>query len=216
MNICIVAGGPPELLPDLEYYQKKADLWVGVDRGVLQLLKYGITPDAAFGDFDSVSAEELTSIQQKMNIHIYPSEKDETDLEIALTWAVNKNPKEIHILGATGGRIDHFMGNVSLLLKDHFLFIHNKPDIYVADKQNQLTVKTPGSYSINFLSDKKYVSFLPAIEEVNGLTLNGFKYPLTNHTVPVGSTLCISNELILETGNFSFTDGILLVVRSSD
>ena len=66
------------------------------------------------------------------------------------------------------------------------------------------------------MSDKKYISFVPVSLNINGLTLEGFKYPLKDCHISIGSTLCISNELIRDYGTFSFSEGILIVVRSSD
>lgn len=58
-KIYILAGGPPENVPDLApYAEDKQAAWAGVDRGVLHLLKQGIIPEMAFGDFDSVNQEE--------------------------------------------------------------------------------------------------------------------------------------------------------------
>ena len=63
--------------------------------------------------------------------------------------------------------------------------------------------------------DKKYISFVPLTLKLRS-TLDGFKYPLKNRHISIGSTLCISNELISDNGTFSFSEGILLVIRSSD
>ena len=62
----------------------------------------------------------------------------------------------------------------------------------------------------------KYISFIPMTTSVENLTLTGFKYPLNNEHISFGSTLCISNELITNLGTYSFTKGILLVIRSAD
>ena len=59
MHINILAGGPDELLPNLNEYNGENEIWVGVDRGVYTLIKRNITPMIAFGDFDSVTKEEL-------------------------------------------------------------------------------------------------------------------------------------------------------------
>ncbi|PLT34253.1 thiamine diphosphokinase [Bacillus sp. V5-8f] len=217
MNICILAGGPPECLPDLEIYKEMEAFWVGVDKGVYTLLENDINPRAAFGDFDSVSETELLAIQSRMkDIHLYPSEKDETDLEIALNWAAAQNPAKIYIFGATGGRLDHLLANIQLLLRQDILDKHPATEIFIIDQTNILTVKSPGIYQIEAISGKKYVSFVPATKKVKGITLTGFKYPLDNRDITIGSTLCISNELISESGTFSFSDGILMVIRSSD
>lgn len=217
MIISIMAGGPENLWPDLSRYKETTDLWVGVDRGVWSLLEQDILPHCGFGDFDSVSEEEWHKIQEQIGqIKLYPPEKDETDLEIAFNWAMEQKPSQIHILGATGGRLDHFLGNIQLLQKDHILASHEDIDIYIADKQNIVTVKTPGSYPILKDENKKYISLIPVTSKITGITLKGFKYPLMGARLEIGSTLCVSNELISDCGNVSFEEGILLVIRSSD
>ncbi|WP_026692075.1 thiamine diphosphokinase [Peribacillus kribbensis] len=217
MMIYILAGGPLELVPDLlNYKNNKEIIWAGVDRGVYSLLQLGITPDKAFGDFDSVTGSELELLQTTLfSMDIYPAEKDLTDLEIALEWARAQNPDGIRIFGATGGRADHFLANIQLLTKSH---LQRKTDIpiYIEDKTNIIYVKTPGSWNIESIPEKKYISFIPLTLEVKGITLKGFKYPLDNRNITMGSTLCISNELLSNIGTFSFIEGIILVVRSND
>ena len=73
-----------------------------------------------------------------------------------------------------------------------------------------------GTHIIEENKDFPYVSFVPVTEIEEGITLLGFKYPLINKTIEWGSTLCISNELVKEKGTFSFTSGILMVIRSTD
>ncbi|WP_342430556.1 thiamine diphosphokinase [Neobacillus sp. FSL H8-0543] len=215
MIINIMAGGPEELLPNLNKYNGKNVFWVGVDRGVHNLLKANIKPMIAFGDFDSVTEEEFTEIESKVNeMKLYKPEKDETDLELALNWAVEQEPDSIRIFGATGGRIDHLFANVQLLVNP---IIEGKSiPIILIDCQNIVFVKGSGSYKIEKMSDKKYISFIPVTFNIKDLTLQGFKYPLKNRHISIGSTLCISNELISDYGTFSFSEGILLVIRSDD
>jgi thiamine pyrophosphokinase len=215
MKLNIVAGGPNELIPKLEYYDGEQVIWVGVDRGVFYLLNAGMKPTLAFGDFDSVSAEELSLIEKEVSeLKKFKPEKDETDMELALNWALTQSPDSISIFGATGGRIDHLIANVQLLLKP----LNQDEDlpIEIIDTKNILYVKKPGSYTMQEMTGFKYVSFLPVSPSVSGMTLENFKYPLKDCHIPMGSTLCISNELISNHGTFSFSEGILLVVRSRD
>jgi thiamine pyrophosphokinase len=217
MNICIMAGGPTEFLPDLHVYKEQIDIWVGVDRGAFVLLQQGIVPNLALGDFDSVTSDELHMIQEQVTeITLFPSEKDETDLELAIDWAISQKPRNIYILGATGGRMDHFLANIQLLQKERILKEIGDINLYIVDQKNSLTVKTPGIYTIEGDSMKKYFSLLSVTEEVSGITLSGFKYPLHRAKLTRGSTLCISNELISECGNVSFEKGIIMMVRSND
>ena len=53
-------------------------------------------------------------------------------------------------------------------------------------------------------------------DDVKGVTLKGFKYPLSDYRIQLGSTVCISNELVGDYGTFSFSEGILMIVRSTD
>lgn len=215
MEINILGGGPEELLPDLSEFQQNGNLWVGVDRGVYTLLSKGITPFMAFGDFDSVTADELKEIEKHVHdLKKFKAEKDETDMELALNWALRQRPEKIRLFGATGGRLDHFLANVQLLLKPVLRNI--ELNIEIIDKKNHISIKSPGSYEMKIRNDRKYVSFIPMSPFVKGLTLEGFKYPLKDHSIPMGSTLCVSNELISDYGTFSFSEGILMVIRSQD
>ncbi|WP_066068527.1 thiamine diphosphokinase [Neobacillus soli] len=214
MIINILAGGPEDLLPKLTDFAENA-VWVGVDRGVFHLLKRDIKPVIAFGDFDSVSQEELTFIEGEVTeLKRYKPEKDETDMELALNWAIDQNPKIIRLFGATGGRLDHLFANVHLLLNSSK--VKNTAEIFLIDRQNIVFLKEPGTYKVEKSPYEKYISFVPLTLNVSNLTLEGFKFPLKNRHISLGSTLCISNELISDYGTFSFSEGILIVIRSHD
>jgi len=213
--IHIVAGGPSLYIPNLNDYKGDGHIWVGVDYGVYHLIKNGINPDIAFGDFDSVSESEWELIREKSGKMMqYIPEKDETDLELALQWAITKNPEKIIIFGATGGRADHYFANAFLLIREDIL--HAESQVEILDCQNRITAHLPGTYTVQKINDLKYISFIPLTSDVENITLLGFKYPLANKNVKQGSTLCISNELLEDSGTFSFHSGILLMVRSKD
>ncbi|AGK53036.1 thiamine diphosphokinase [Bacillus sp. 1NLA3E] len=214
MIVNIVGGGPAELLPDLRQYDQENCVWVGVDRGVSILLEKGIIPALGFGDFDSVSEDEWREIERKVKgLKKFLPEKDEPDMELALNWGIEQGASEIRIFGGTGGRLDHFLANVQLLLKP--IIQASQTVVMIVDQKNQLFLKQEGIHPIHRMPKKKYISFIP-ITNVENLSLIGFKYPLTNRHIPLGSTLCISNELNKDSGTFSFTKGILLVIRSCD
>ncbi|WP_071459403.1 thiamine diphosphokinase [Bacillus massilinigeriensis] len=215
MVINIVAGGPDEFLPELKLYNEKDTTWVGVDRGVITLLSKGIQPKYAFGDFDSIESSQLEEIRSKVGgVRSYIPEKDATDMELALEWALTVHPEKIRLFGATGGRIDHMLANIQLLVRG----IEQKSlvPIEIIDSRNSVFAASPGEHEIAFDEKYKYVSLIPITMAVKGITLIGFKYPLKDQDIRVSSTLCISNELTGKTGTFSFKEGIVLVVRSSD
>ncbi|MGQ4664578.1 thiamine diphosphokinase [Metabacillus halosaccharovorans] len=212
-TISLVAGGPKENLADLTKYHSDEMIWVGIDRGSRYLLDLNIPLHYAFGDFDSISYKEHESLKTKIpNLNTLPSEKDKTDTEIALDWAISQKPDQIYIFGATGGRLDHLLGNIHLLIKS----TSTLSKIDIIDQQNQITLYTSGTYKVKRKIEWDYISFIAITSDIHGLTLDGFKYPLKNCHIRLGSTLCISNELIGDVGTFSFQEGILLMIRSRD
>ncbi|WP_349410457.1 thiamine diphosphokinase [Pseudalkalibacillus sp. SCS-8] len=212
MKVLIVSGGPETLVPD-HFLDDGSVRFVGVDAGVIYLLDRGITPDAGFGDFDSISEKELERIEHAgIHLHTFEKEKDKTDLELAIDWALEQKPRSVYLYGATGGRLDHGIVNIQLLTKGFDNGVHME----VIDRNNRIFLKMPGSYSIWRDDHFPYVSFLPFSEHVTGITLSGFKYSLEEADMKWGSTLCISNELVTKKGTYSFSGGIIMVVRSND
>ncbi|TCT26817.1 thiamine diphosphokinase [Melghiribacillus thermohalophilus] len=212
-RIGIVGGGPVSEVPDLHPYHGEKMIWIGADRGNLTLINQGIIPDYAVGDFDSISEKDMKKISDHVeNIDKVPREKDKTDLELAIDRALSLGTDSVYLFGVTGGRLDHEIINIQLLYQLH----SSGAEGAVINKGNWLELKTPGKYTIHHDFNYPYISFVPLSLNVRGLTLDGFYYPLTNKTVPFGSSLCISNQLIKKIGTFSFTDGILLLIKSRD
>ena len=93
---------------------KSADLVVCCDGAVKKLLEWGRTPDAITGDLDSLSDD----LKERFADCIYPSPDQETnDLTKAVEWCVERKINEVVIIGATGLRDDHTLGNISLLVE---------------------------------------------------------------------------------------------------
>lgn len=212
-TIGIVGSGPDYVLPDLQKYKETVDLWIGADRGALFLTEQNLSIEFSVGDFDSVTIDELEQIKQNSKfMNKVPAEKDETDIEIALKKAIEYRPKQIFMFGVTAGRKDHELINIQMLYRAMKLGINGK----IIDKDNIIELVTPGTYTVTKDKDFPYVSFIPFSETVEGLSLDGFYYPLSDETLSWGSTKCISNELSLESGTFSHRRGILLVIKSRD
>ncbi|TMW73173.1 thiamine diphosphokinase [Alteribacter natronophilus] len=214
MDIVIVAGGPEDYLPSFTGLKKKhrGAVWAGVDRGTFHLLKAGITPSYAFGDFDSVSPEEREWINRTAaELAVYPGEKDETDLELALNaLASAEGDGDIWIYGATGGRLDHLLANVQLMLKG----LEVKRNLILADRQNCVRLLEPGSYTVT--TEMPYVSLIPFTREVKGITLTGFKYNVADMGLSAGESRGVSNELLETRGFLSFREGLLLLLETGD
>ncbi|MFR3727354.1 thiamine diphosphokinase [Lacrimispora sp.] len=212
----IVAGGPLDHGFAERFLEKRRyDVVIAVDRGLNAVFNLNLTPDAIVGDFDSVEQSVLRnykSRKESITWEIHNPEKDETDTELALNTAIRLGCTKLIILGATGGRQDHFLGNLHLL----YPCLKKGVEASIVDERNWITVIEK---SRTFEADKiygKYISFLPLSEEVKGITLTGFKYPLFKKDITIGTSLCISNELTDLSGKVEFDSGTLICVESRD
>ncbi|MFP7494127.1 thiamine diphosphokinase [Terribacillus saccharophilus] len=201
------AGSLPDLLAE------KHDIWVGADAGAKALASAGIRMKLAVGDFDSVSEEDIVLIRQYADeVIMFPPEKDETDLELAIRYAEGYGAHVVSVYGVTGGRLDHELINIQMLYR----LLDTFEQAVIIDRQNDIRMNRPGTYHIEQDHTYRYVSFLSFSEQVTGLTLTGFKYPLTDASIHWGETLSISNELVAQTGTYSFASGIVIMIKSKD
>ena len=120
MIVFIIAGGKlnPEFAKGfLADHSFDKTLFIACDSGFESCLSLGVNPDIVVGDFDSISDDAYKKIENTGAevIKLNPV-KDDTDTEFALRLAFKrtKNTDEIYILGGTGARIDHTLGNISL------------------------------------------------------------------------------------------------------
>ena len=187
---------------------------IAVDAGLEAAEKLGLTPDIAVGDFDTVNPQVLARFRRKEHIvwDVHRPEKDDTDTELALHRAVALGCERTVLLGATGGRLDHLIGNLHLL----YPCLQRGMEAFIVDPQNKAYLIDRGRTFYREQLWGKYISFLPLTEQVRGITLRGFRYPLTDRDIEIGTSLCISNELTGEEGTIQFEDGVLLVVESHD
>jgi thiamine pyrophosphokinase len=212
----IVTGGPIDLAFAQTFIMERTfDRIIAVDRGVNSVSKLKLIPDAIVGDFDSADESVLKEFKSKAldtTWEIHKPEKDETDTELAIITAIRLGCTKLILLGATGGRLDHFLGNLHLL----YASLKQGVEAAIVDERNWITVTEKERV---FEADQifgKYISFLPLSEEVKGITLTGFKYPLHKKDITIGTSLCISNELTGTTGKMEFDSGILICVESHD
>lgn len=215
MKTLIVTGGDINLEQLKEYGEKqKEQNIIAVDKGLEELSKLNIMPTHVVGDFDSISKEKLKHYQGngQITFHEYRPEKDNTDTDIAMKLAIQLKSDTITIIGALGKRMDHTLANIHILkyaldAKIPCQIIDNYNKIYlIEDRQTLYQNKTHG----------KYISLIPLTSIVEGITLKGFKYPLTNHSMPIGISLGISNEIVEEIATIEIKKGVLIVIESKD
>ncbi|MCI8660456.1 MAG: thiamine diphosphokinase [Lachnospiraceae bacterium] len=213
----IVTGGELDLAFARSFLKKEAfDKVIAVDGGLEMAEALKLIPDYVVGDFDTVRPQVIERFRKIPYIvwEKHRPEKNETDTELARSRGLTLGCSRMVFLGATGGRLDHMLGNIHVL----YACLQKGVEAWIVDARNKLYLLDEGK---TFYKDQlwgKYVSFLPYTEQVTGITLTGFKYPLTKKNICRGEEagLCISNELIKEEGILEFAEGVLVCVESRD
>jgi len=184
---------------------KTDDVIIAADGGTTHCLNQNIYPNVVIGDLDSISKEVIQELQtHNTKIIQYPTQKDFTDLELALSFAKDQSAEEIIIYGALGARWDQTIAN--LLLPILFPSI----SITIIDEVQRLHYLHSGqSITING-NQKDIISLIPLKGDAVGITTEGFEYPLTNETLYFGSSRGVSNRLLEKHGKVSLSKGFLL------
>ena len=241
IDTIIVSGG--DIQSDFALYFLKKNIekagrenirLIAADRGLEFFLDYLILPDVVIGDFDSLSEDGKNFLEMQNEdipyggmlewklqkgegkvvevVRLRP-EKDDSDTQSAMNYAIQNGAKEIVILGVTGNRVDHLMANFGLLI----LAQKQDTEVALADRYNYMKL-IPSGTSLNKAEQfGKYVSFFPLGGDVTGLTLEGFKYPLDKyHLTTADSGLTVSNEISEEYAKVTYESGTLLMIMSRD
>ena len=204
MRTLIISGGemPTYNIPDKIVYPH--DMVICADYGCHHARQMGLSIDVAIGDFDSYSAAEVSAAH---TITLSP-EKDDTDTAAAITYALEHGATEILLLGATGGRTDHFLANIYLLRLIH--------------EAGAAGTIYDGASLVGIISDRldisgkkdDLLSLIPLTDNVTGITTGGLYYPLHDFTMKSGMARGISNVLLGDTATVSITGGLLLYVHT--
>ena len=208
MQVLIVANGH---LNDVCITDYTADYLIAVDNGVQYCLRQNQRPDLAIGDFDSITPNFFEQLHlQNIPIKKYSSEKDQTDLELALLYAVNVlQADKIIVLAALGGREDMSFANVFLLM--HPMLIHCDITL-VADVQHMTLITAKRKFS-KTLAINTTVSLLPLTSTVKGVSTHGLKYPLNDECLSMGYTRSISNISNATLVEVEIESGVLLICQ---
>lgn len=183
---------------------------VCADGGALVAQDFGFTPQTIIGDLDSLTAEQVTQFEsQGADIQPYPSEKDETDLELALEWCIQKSPKSIYIIGALGGRFDQTLANIYLLSLLQLESIH----VEVVDGEQSIRLLHAGTHQIDGQAGDT-ISLIPMGDTVQGITTTDLKYPLSDEALTLGPARGVSNVMNHETATIQIREGLLLLVHT--
>ncbi len=176
---------------------------IAADAGYRALLRLGIRADRVVGDFDS-----LGEVPAHPDVEVHPAEKDDTDMMLAVKKALETGYREVRIYGGLGGRLDHTMAHLQILV---FLARRGVRGWLIGGRQRGSTALADGELSYSAEASGT-VSVFAADSTALGVTLTGLKYPLTNYTMTPDNPIGVSNEFTGRPSSISVRKGVLLIM----
>ncbi len=186
------------------------DIVICADGGASNALKMGLIPDVVIGDMDSIKFGVKEKIREKSAKTRYIAtspEKDESDTQLAVEYALGLDVKKIMITGAVGDRIDHTLANIILLtspgLEDiDVRILTDNSDMFIVRKP--VTINGVPGKTITLISLSPYTYFTGT---------RGLKYELKEEKLDFSPVRGLSNEFIDKKAKLDIREGTLLVIR---
>ena len=182
-----------------------APLVICADGGLRCALAAGFSPDCYIGDGDSGGVP----VRGAENCVLMP-EKDQTDLQAAYRLARAHGCDNVIFTGCTGGRQDHHIANLQLLETAH----REGCKAEILDAENSVTCISAGEHVLQ-RGTYHYFSLLPIDPVLQGLTIEGAKYPLVQALVRRGDSLTVSNEWCADAVRIHLEAGLAWLVCST-
>ena len=195
------AGFEVNLLP--------GDFLIAVDGGLHHLKRLGLKPDLLIGDLDSVDANELAEvIDAGIEVQRFLPAKDQTDLELALEYTLKNGYAQIVIAYPFGERMDHTLGNLSLL---------SRPDLAgktLSLDDGQMEARLLEAHASLNTQPGDLISLFAWGIPVEGIITKGLQYSLNNESLVPWQTRGISNVALAHSVEIDFRSGRLLIIRT--
>ena len=186
------------------------DVLIAVDGGLRHLESLGLIPNLIIGDLDSVDQAKIQAYRtQGVEVHTYPADKDETDLELALDAACDLDPETIWVVAALGKRLDQTLANIFLLTRPELA----DRDIHLFDGHTDVFLIRESGIIHGEIDQR--VSLLPLNGPAEGIHTQGLEYPLANETLNPDKTRGISNKMMSPTATVRLRHGLLLCIREA-
>lgn len=189
----------------------QSDYLVAVDGGLHHIVVRKRLPDLLIGDLDSVDPREYAACESA-NIEIikYPSDKDKSDLELALDLVIERGFKDIIIVYPFGSRIDYSVANITQLYRPDLADVKialddGKTEVHLLRDKDKLSLET---------DPNSLISLIAIGEAAKGITTRNLLYPLTKETLYPWQTRGVSNVPTKKKITVFLTEGKLLVVHT--
>ncbi|MBN1440792.1 MAG: thiamine diphosphokinase [Anaerolineales bacterium] len=205
----IFANGILPNVPAAQRLLREGDFWIAADGGCRHALACGRAPDVLVGDLDSIP----NGIRQTLDragtvVKSFPAEKNETDLELAIRFAVREGFAAVLILGGLGGRTDQTLANLALLFDAELAGIN----IRIDDGREEAVRVWKRTMLRGAPGDT--VSLLAWGVPAEGVTTEGLKYPLSGERLLPHKTRGISNCMLADEAAVTVQKGALLCIHT--
>ncbi len=211
----IVADGRVDEAQLRRVAARPGTLVIGADGGAGRALRAGVHVHLVVGDLDSLAAADLERLSSAGSLVERASrDKDESDTELALLVAIDRDREPIVVLGALGGpRLDHELANLLLLAHPRI----DGCDVAIVDGHTTArrigTADGPGRLDIAG-SPGDLLTLLPMAGPVDGVTTHDLRYPLGGECLLPGPARGLSNELLAPAASVTTERGRLLVIHT--
>lgn len=186
MDRCVIVGGAD--IKNYAFIRENLctdDYVIFCDSGLKHLKNLQVQPSLIVGDFDSHENPHLD-----VKTIVLPCEKDDTDTVFAVKEAINRGFDDFLLIGVVGARLDHTLGNVSILL---YLDSLGKKGRIIDDySEMEIVSEKPVSIADSY----SFFSLLNITGYAKGITITGAKYPLVNGEISCEYQYGVSNEVL--------------------
>ena len=207
MRRCVIIGGAS--IGDYDAvcrWLRPDDYVIYCDCGLRHMDGLGVEPDLIVGDFDSYSYPEYDT-----ETIVLPCEKDDTDTVFAVKEALRRGFEDFLLIGVVGERLDHTLGNVSILL---MLDSAGKKGIIIDDYSEMEIVSDRCEKPCIIDDSYAYFSLLNISGKASGVTIRGAKYPLEDAEITCEYQYGVSNEVLPGcTAEVIVGEGKLLLIK---
>ena len=210
MRAIVVANGYVEVDEEYADFVREDDLIIAANGGTEVALELGLEPSVVVGDLDSLPGELRAKLEQhKVKFVVHPTQKDETDTELAIRYALQAGASEIVLLGAVGDRLDHTLANVLLLAMPEL----ERVPATLMTGNTQLWLLRGGAQLEFEGHEGDIVTLLPLGQDAGGITTTGLQWALSNAALTFGPARGVSNVMTSSTASIKLSDGLLLVTH---
>ena len=196
---CYIFGAMP--VDTFNFKLSDNDIIIAADSGVINTKKFNIEPDYIIGDFDSLGYTPTDS-----NTIVHPTEKDDTDLMLAVKLGLENGYQNFRIFGGIGGRLDHTFANIQTA---SYIAENGGNVIFYGSNENLSVIK---NNKIAFDKYNKGNISIFALEDCKNVKINGLYYELDNGYLTTNFPLGTSNKFNNQNATISVEQGKLLII----